>query len=104
MLNVGQGAIIAVGLIAVMCWRPEGVVAGTMTVGDFVLVNAFLLQLYLPLNFLGVVYREIKQSLTDLEQMIGLLDDRARDRGPAGRARRWRSPAPRSASACRFRL
>ena len=72
-LNVGQGAIIAAGLIGVMVLAARGVAAGTMTVGDFVLVNAYLLQLYTPLNFLGVVYRNIKQSLTDLEQMMALL-------------------------------
>ena len=73
LLNVGQGAIIAGGLIGVMILAAEGVVAGRMTVGDFVLVNSYLLQLYVPLNFLGVVYRNIKQSLTDLEQMMSLL-------------------------------
>ena len=73
LLNVGQGAIIAGGLIGVMILAAEGVAAGRMTVGDFVLVNAYLLQLYMPLNFLGVVYRNIKQSLTDLEQMMSLL-------------------------------
>jgi ABC-type transport system involved in Fe-S cluster assembly fused permease/ATPase subunit len=72
-LNVGQGAIIAAGLIGVMILAARGVASGGMTVGDFVLVNAYLLQLYTPLNFLGVVYRNIKQSLTDLEQMMGLL-------------------------------
>jgi ATP-binding cassette subfamily B protein len=72
-LNVGQGAIIAAGLIGVMVLAGNGVAAGTMTVGDFVLVNAYLLQLYTPLNFLGMVYRNIKQSLTDLEQMMALL-------------------------------
>jgi ATP-binding cassette subfamily B protein len=72
-LNVGQGAIIALGLIGVMILAARGVVAGGMTVGDFVLVNTYLLQLYTPLNFLGVVYRNIKQSLTDLEQMMALL-------------------------------
>ncbi len=73
LLNVGQGAVIAGGLIGVMILAAQGVAAGHMTVGDFVLVNAYLLQLYLPLNFLGMVYRNIKQSLTDLEQMMSLL-------------------------------
>jgi len=73
LLNVGQGAIIAGGLIGVMLLAAQGAAAGRMTVGDFVLVNAYLLQLYMPLNFLGVVYRNIKQSLTDLEQMMSLL-------------------------------
>src|SRR5712692_6966365 len=73
LLNVGQGVIIASGLIGVMILAADGVAAGQMTVGDFVLVNAYLLQLYQPLNFLGVVYRNIKQSLTDLEQMTALL-------------------------------
>src|SRR4051794_9004967 len=72
-LNVGQGAIIAAGLIGVMILAPQGVASGGMTVGDFVLVNPSLLQLYTPLNFLGMVYRNIKQSLTDLEQMMALL-------------------------------
>src|SRR5579863_5898382 len=73
LLNVGQGAIIAVGLIGVMLLAAQGVAAHRMTVGDFVLVNTYLIQLYTPLNFLGMVYRNIKQSLTDLEQMMGLL-------------------------------
>src|ERR1700760_2966922 len=73
LLNLGQGAIIATGLVAVMILAGQGVAAAEMTVGDFVLVNAYLIQLYTPLNFLGMVYRNIKQSLTDLEQMTALL-------------------------------
>ncbi len=75
LLNVGQGGIIALGLIALMLMAARGVAAGTMTLGDFVMVNTYLIQLYLPLNFLGFVYREIRQSLTDLEQMFRLLDE-----------------------------
>ena len=77
MLNVGQGAIIAAGLVGVMLLAGQGVAAGRMTIGDFVLVNTYLIQLYMPLNFLGVVYRNIKQSLTDLEQMMALLEVKA---------------------------
>ena len=73
LLNIGQGGIVAVGLILVMLMAAQGVRDGTMTVGDFVLVNAYLIQLYLPLNFLGTVYRTIRQSLTDMDQMFQLL-------------------------------
>ena len=73
MLNIGQGLIITSGVIGVMLLAGWGVEAGTMTVGDFVLVNSYLIQLYAPLNVLGVVYRNIKQSLTDLEAMFRLL-------------------------------
>ncbi len=73
-LNIGQGVIIAAGLIGVMLLAADGVRDGTMTVGDFVLVNTFLIQLYLPLNFLGFAYREIKQGLVDMEKMLALLD------------------------------
>lgn len=76
-LNVGQGAIIAFGLVAVMILAARGVAMGTMTIGDFVLVNTFLIQLYLPLNFLGFAYREIKQALIDLERMFDLLREPA---------------------------
>lgn len=73
LLNLGQAGIIAIG-VTLMMWRAAlGVSAGTMTVGDIVLVNAFLIQLYIPLNFLGVLYREIRQALTDLERMFMLL-------------------------------
>jgi ATP-binding cassette, subfamily B, heavy metal transporter len=72
-LNMGQGGIIAAGLIAVMLAAAHGVVAKEMTVGDFVMVNTFLIQLYMPLNFLGYVYREIKQGLVNLSRMFELL-------------------------------
>ena len=73
-LNIGQQTIIAVGLIC-MLWRAtQGVTEGRMTVGDLVMVNAFMIQLYIPLNFLGVIYREIKQSLTDLDKMFTLME------------------------------
>jgi ATP-binding cassette, subfamily B, heavy metal transporter len=72
-LNFGQAAIIAIGVTAIMISAARGVVAGTLTVGDVVLVNTFLLQLYQPLNVLGMVYRELKQSIADLETMAGLL-------------------------------
>ncbi len=73
LLNLGQGTIMATGLVGIMILAGRGVAAAEMTVGDFVLVNAYLMQLYTPLNFLGMVYRNIKQSLTDLEQMTALL-------------------------------
>ncbi|NML84942.1 ABC transporter ATP-binding protein/permease [Polaromonas sp.] len=73
-LNAGQQLIIAFGLVA-MLWRAtQGVVDGRMTLGDLVMVNAFMIQLYIPLGFLGVIYREIKQSLTDLEKMFTLME------------------------------
>ncbi|TVR83604.1 MAG: ABC transporter ATP-binding protein/permease [Rhodospirillales bacterium] len=77
LLNIGQGVIVAIGLVVLMVMAARGVVAGTMTVGDFVLVNSYLIQLFLPLNFLGFVYREIKRSLIDMEHMFGLLDETA---------------------------
>lgn len=74
MLNSGQQLIIATALVA-MLWRAtEGVVEGTLTLGDFVMVNAFMIQLYIPLNFLGTLYREIKQSMADLSRMFTLMD------------------------------
>ena len=74
-LNLGQQAIIALGVTAMMWRAANGVVEGHMTIGDLVLVNAFLIQLYMPLNFLGIVYREIRQALTDIERMFKLLNE-----------------------------
>ena len=74
LLNTGQQLIIATALVA-MLWRAtQGVVQGRMTLGDLVMINGFMIQLYIPLNFLGVLYREIKQSLTDLDKMFTLMD------------------------------
>lgn len=74
LLNTGQSLIIA-SAVTLILWRATlGVISGTMTLGDLVLVNAFMIQLYIPLNFLGVIYREIKQSLADMEKMFTLLD------------------------------
>ncbi|NBN93810.1 MAG: ABC transporter ATP-binding protein/permease, partial [Betaproteobacteria bacterium] len=72
-LNAGQAFIIGAGVTALMALAADGVVTGRMSLGDLVLVNAFLLQLYLPLNFLGFVYREIKNALADMERMFDLL-------------------------------
>jgi len=72
-LNMGQAAIVAVG-VTIMMWQAAArVTTGDMTIGDIVLVNAFLIQLYIPLNFLGVIYRELRQALTDIERMFGLM-------------------------------
>src|SRR5271170_5662203 len=73
MLNTGQSSIIAVAVSLIMWRATVGVVNGSMTIGDLVLVNAFMIQLYIPLNFLGVVYREIKQAFADMERMFRLL-------------------------------
>lgn len=75
-LNLGQAAIVAVGVTAMMWLAAAGVVAGDMTVGDLVLVNAYLLQLSAPLFLLGMMYREVKQALTNMERLFGLLDER----------------------------
>ena len=74
LLNVGQGAVISIGMTVLMIMAAFGVQDKTMTLGDFVLVNTYLIQLFLPLNFLGFVYREIKQSLTDMDDMFSLLE------------------------------
>ncbi len=73
-LNTGQSLIIATAVTLILWRATQGVIDGKMTLGDLVLVNAFMIQLYIPLNFLGVIYREIKQSLADMERLFGLLD------------------------------
>ena len=74
LLNTGQQLIIATALVAILWRATQGVVDGRLTLGDLVMVNAFMIQLYVPLNFLGTIYREIKQNLTDLDRMFGLLE------------------------------
>jgi ATP-binding cassette subfamily B protein len=74
LLNAGQQVVIAVALVLMLYRATQGVVSGEMTLGDLVMVNAFMIQLYIPLGFLGVLYREIKQSLTDLDKMFVLLE------------------------------
>lgn len=73
LLNVGQGIIVSLGLVIVLWMAARGVVDGRFTIGEFVLVNSLLIQIYMPLNFLGFVYREIKQSLTDMEKMFAVI-------------------------------
>ena len=77
LLNIGQGMVISRGVVVMMIMAGQGVADGTMTVGDFVLVNTYLIQLFLPLNFLGFVYREIKHSLADMEAMFDLINAKA---------------------------
>lgn len=74
LLNFGQGAVIAVGVTFMMVYAAQGVINGSMTLGDLVLVNTMMLQLFLPLNFLGVIYRALKYSLADMDMMMRLLD------------------------------
>ncbi len=83
-LNVGQSAIIAIAVTLIMWRATAGVVDGTMSIGDLVLVNAFMIQLYIPLNFLGVIYREIKQALADMERLFGLIEENAEIRDKPG--------------------
>ncbi len=75
-VNIGQGGIIAIGLMIMMIMAGFDIQNGQLTIGDFVAVNTYLLQLYLPLNFLGWVYRELRQALVDMERMFGLLDEK----------------------------
>jgi len=97
MLNAGQAVIMAAGLTIVMLLAGDGIANRTMTVGDFVMVNAYLIQLYLPLNILGFAYREIRQGLTDMEQMFSLLDVPAEVKDAPGAP-----PLPAGAGEVRF--
>lgn len=92
MLNLGQALIISFGLLGVMWLAARGVVDSSLTVGDFVMVNTFLIQLYLPLNFLGFVYRETKQSLVDMDKMFELLDIEAEIKDKPGAQELSRGP------------
>lgn len=76
LLNFGQGAVISIGVTFIMIYAAQGVVDGTMTLGDLVLVNAMMLQLFMPLGFLGIIYRALKYSLADMDLMIKLLDNK----------------------------
>src|SRR5699024_2457744 len=82
-LNAGQALVIALGMTAMLLLAGRGVVNGDMTVGDFVMVNAYMMQLFMPLRFLGFVYRQMKQAFTDMERMFGLLEQRTQVADPA---------------------
>ena len=95
MLNCGQQLIIGSALVAILWRATQGVVDGRLTLGDLVMINAFMIQLYIPLNFLGVIYREIKQSLTDLERMFTLMDkEREVADEPSAKPLRLDNPPP----------
>jgi ABC-type transport system involved in Fe-S cluster assembly fused permease/ATPase subunit len=83
-LNIGQNAIVTIGVTALMWKAAAGVVAGELSVGDLVLVNAYLLQMAMPLNYLGMMYREVKQALTNIERLWGLLDEEQEVRDTPG--------------------
>ena len=99
LLNAGQQLIIAVALVAMLWLATQGVAQGRMTLGDLVMVNAFMLQIYIPLNFLGVIYREIKQNLTDLDKMFALMD-REQEVADAPGAQPLALPATQAPSVC----
>ena len=95
MLNCGQQLIIGTALVAILWRATQGVVDGRLTLGDLVMINAFMIQLYIPLNFLGVIYREIKQSLTDLNRMFILMDKaREVDDAPNAQPLQINNPPP----------
>ncbi|MES2013812.1 MAG: ABC transporter ATP-binding protein/permease [Pseudomonadota bacterium] len=93
-LNFGQQSIIVIGLVCILGLASRGVASGQMTIGDLVLVNVLMIQLYIPLNFLGVLYREMKQSLTDIDKMFNLLEtDQEIADAPNAKALQIHSPA-----------
>ena len=98
MLNLGQAAIIAIGLTVIMLMAASSMAAGEMTIGSFVLINTYLIQLYQPLNFLGMVYMTIKQGLVDMEQMFTLMERRGRGHRQARRPAAGRRGTGRSAA------
>ena len=104
LLNICQSAVVAIGLTVMMTLAGYGVAAGTMTVGDFVAVNAYLIQLAIPLNMLGFVYREIKQSLIDTESMFALLDVPREVADKPGRGAAGGEPGRGALRQCAFRL
>ena len=85
LLNTGQAVIFTIGLTATMMMCAIGVRNGHNTVGDFVMINAMMIQLYQPLNFMGMVYREIKQAVIDIEKMFEVLARRSGNQGSARR-------------------
>ena len=96
MLNAGQAVIFTSGMVLSMLFAARGIAKGSMTVGDFVMVNAILIQLYQPLNFMGMVYREIKQAVIDIETMFACLaadaGDRRTGRAPAAQRAQRHDP------------
>ncbi len=92
--NIGQSSILSVGIVIVMLMAAYGVAAGRMTIGEFVMVNAYLLQLYQPLNMLSWVWRILRQAFTDIEQMYALLSENSEVQDRAGRARAFAAAGP----------
>ena len=104
MLNAGQAVIFTVGMIVVLAMCVAGIRGGRNTIGDFVLLNAMMLQLYQPLNFMGMVYRDIKQAIVDIEVMFDILGAAPGDRGSARRAAARRQPRRGALRERRLRL